>query len=308
MTGENALSFKGMGMLLRVVAVVTSSVATVISTWLPLLIHHEFSMWRLLFLLALLILGAFLIHGALTHVFNDITDFESGTDQHSPALLSGGSRVIQSGVMSVGQLRKIALTLTVSLAALSLLLAILGQTELAILIVVGIWGAASYSLRPFRFAYMPLAGEWLSLFPSMLMLGLAAPWLMLEAIPAWGWQNAFINALWCMSWVMVHHIPDMEADKKAAPVKRTSVVWSADMFGMRGARYPAILYLGLIGVFALPMMLARPVAGIMVIALVAYGIYMILKMDPADPEAVTSVEKKLLLLAMATAVGLGIFV
>lgn len=89
-------------MLLRVVAVVTSSVATVISTWLPLLIHHEFSMWRLLFLLALLILGAFLIHGALTHVFNDITDFESGTDQHSPALLSGGSRVIQSGVMSVG--------------------------------------------------------------------------------------------------------------------------------------------------------------------------------------------------------------
>lgn len=308
MTGENALSFKGVGMLLRVVAVVTSSVATVISTWLPLLIHHEFSMWRLLFLLALLILGAFLIHGALTHVFNDITDFESGTDQHSPALLSGGSRVIQSGVMSVGQLRKIALTLTVSLTALSLLLAILGQTELAILIVVGIWGAASYSLRPFRFAYVPLAGEWLSLFPSMLLLGLAAPWLMLEAIPAWGWQNAFINALWCMSWVMVHHIPDMEADRKAITVKRTSVVWSADKFGMRGARHPAILYLGLIGLFALPMMLARPVAGIMVIALVAYGIYMILKMDPADPEAVTSVEKKLLLLAMATAVGLGIFV
>ncbi|WP_017547953.1 prenyltransferase [Salinicoccus carnicancri] len=308
MTGENASGFKGVGMLLRVVAVAASSVVTVISTWLPLLIHYEFSMWRLLFLLALLMLGAFLIHGALTHVFNDITDFESGTDQHSPALLSGGSRVIQSGVMSVGQLRKIALTLTVSLAGLALLLAILGQAELAILITVGIWGAASYSLRPFRFAYIPLAGEWLSLFPSMLLLGVAAPWLMLEAIPAWGWQNAFINALWCLSWVMVHHIPDMEADQKATPVKRTSVVWSSDMFGLRGARYPAILYLAFIGLFALPMMLTRPVAGIMVIVLAASGIYMIVKMDLSDPEAVTAVEKKLLLLAMTTAVGLGIFI
>lgn len=308
MSGENTLSFKGMGMLLRVVAVVTSSVATAISTWLPLLIHYEFSAVRLLLLLVLLISGAFLIHGALTHIFNDITDFESGTDQHSPALLSGGSRVIQTGVMSVGQLRKIGSILTMSLVILSVLLAVVGQMELAILIVVGIWGAASYSLRPFRFAYVPLAGEWLSLFPSMLLLGLAAPWLMLETIPAWGWQNAFINALWCMSWVMVHHIPDMEADRKASPVKRTSVVWSADIFGMRGARYPAILYLVLIGVFALLMMLTRPAAGIVVITLVAYGIYLIVKMDPSDPEAVTSAEKKLLLLAMATAVGLGIFI
>jgi|GEM_PF-5448696 len=51
MTGENALSFKGMGTLLRVTAVVTSSMATVISTWLPLFIHYDFSIWGLLFLL-----------------------------------------------------------------------------------------------------------------------------------------------------------------------------------------------------------------------------------------------------------------
>lgn len=54
MSGENTLSFKGMGMLLRVVAVVTSSVATAISTWLPLLIHYEFSAVRLLLLLSTL--------------------------------------------------------------------------------------------------------------------------------------------------------------------------------------------------------------------------------------------------------------
>src|SRR5699024_327226 len=144
------LSLKGMGMLLRVVAVVTSSVATAVSTWLPLLIHYEFSAVRLLLLLVLLISGAFLIHGALPHIFNDTAVFESGPDEHSPALLSGGSRVSQTGVMSVGQLRKIGSILTMSLVILSVLLAVVGQMELAILIVVGIWGAASYSLRPFR--------------------------------------------------------------------------------------------------------------------------------------------------------------
>src|SRR5690625_6731749 len=144
--------------------------------------------------------------------------------------------------MSVGQLRKIGSILTMSLVILSVLLAVVGQMELAILIVVGIWGAASYSLRPFRFAYVPLAGEWLSLFPSMLLLGLAAPWLMLETIPAWGWQNAFINALWCMSWVMVHHIRDMEADWKVSSVKSTRVVWSEDIVGHVLTWHQSILY------------------------------------------------------------------
>lgn len=134
MSGQNALSFKGMGMLLRVIAVVGSSVATVISTWLPLLLFYEFSAAALLMLLVLLIIGAFLIHGLLTHVFNDITDFESGTDQFSPALLSGGSRVIQTGVMSLQMLKKMGLTAALLLALIAAVLAGAGQFELAILI------------------------------------------------------------------------------------------------------------------------------------------------------------------------------
>src|SRR5699024_4305982 len=119
MSGENTLSFKGMGMLLRVVAVVTSSVATAISTWLPLLIHYEFSAVTLLLLLVLLMTGVLLIHVEVTYIFNDITNFESGTDEHSPAVLSGGSRVIQTGVMSVGQLMKIGWILTMYLVVIA---------------------------------------------------------------------------------------------------------------------------------------------------------------------------------------------
>lgn len=308
MSGQETLNFKGVGMLLRVVAVVGSSVATVISTWLPLLIFYDFSAGGLLMLLALLITGAFMIHGMLTHVFNDITDFESGTDQFSPALLSGGSRVIQTGAMSVGMMKKIGLILTSLLLVLAVILAAAGQFELSILIIVGIWGAATYSLKPFRFAYLPFLGEWLSLFPSIFLLGMAAPWLMLDTMPAWAWQNALVNALWCLSWVMVHHIPDMEADRQAIPVKRTSVVWSVDKFGSAGAGYPAVLYLGMIGVVSIWMMASRPVAAIGVIALLAYGVFLVLGMNSKDAEEVTDVEKKLLLATMATAVWMGIFV
>ncbi|AKG73277.1 prenyltransferase [Salinicoccus halodurans] len=308
MSGQNALSFKGMGMLLRVIAVVGSSVATVISTWLPLLLFYEFSAAALLMLLMLLIIGAFLIHGLLTHVFNDITDFESGTDQFSPALLSGGSRVIQTGVMSLQMLKKMGLTAALLLALIAAVLAGAGQFELAILIIVGTWGAATYSLKPFRFAYHPFLGEWLSLFPSMLFLGLAAPWLMLETIPVWGWQNALVNALWCMAWVMVHHIPDLEADRRAVPLKRTSVVWSVGRFGIRGARYPAVLYLGVIGLMSLWILASRPVAAIGVVAILVYSVFLIGKMNPEDAEEVTDIEKKLLLAAMATAVWMGIFI
>ena len=52
-----------------------------------------------------------------------------------------------------------------------------------------------------------------------------------------------INALFCMAWVMVHHIPDLEADKRAVPMKRTSVVWFVDTFGLYYARFPAFIYL-----------------------------------------------------------------
>lgn len=204
-------------MLMRVVAVVTSSIATIISTVLPLAFGYDVSKFNLFLLFILLVIGGFLVHGVLTHVFNDITDFHSGTDQESPGLLSGGSRVLQTGTMTLGMLKRIGLIVTAILVFAAALFFLFGQIELAILCMVGLWGAATYSLAPFRFAYRPFLGEWLSLFPSLLLLGLAAPWIMLDHIPAWAWQNALINAIWCIAWVMIHHVPDIPADRRATP-------------------------------------------------------------------------------------------
>ena len=304
---EDTLSLKGFGMLLRVVAVVSSSVAAILSTWLPLVFGYSFSLISLMLLLILLTTGAFLIHGLLTHIFNDITDFESGTDAHSPALLSGGSRVIQTGTLSAGTLKRTGWLLTAVLLAAGSVLAVLGRYELTVLILVGIWGAFSYSGKPFMLSYKPFAGEWLSLFPSLFILGLAAPWIMLDSIPLWGFQNALVNALWCMAWVMIHHIPDIEADKKARPEKRTSVVFFASNFGISAARIPAVLYLVTATAVALWILFTRPAAGIVTLGIIIYSIYLILRMDVDDVTEVTAVEKKLLLSAMITALWLGIF-
>lgn len=300
-------NLKSVGMLLRVVAVVTSSAVTVLSTWLPLVFGYSFSIVHLLFLLVLLLSGAFIIHGLLTHIYNDIMDFESGTDNHSPALLSGGSRVIQTGTMSIETLKRTGFILNILLLAACAVLISVRQYELAVLILIGIWGALSYSSRPFMLSYKPFLGEWLSLFPSLLALGLAAPWIMLTTIPLWGYQNSIINALWCMAWVMVHHIPDIEADRQAVPKKRTSVVVSAERWGKRAAGVPASLYLVLILILSVWIILTRPVAGIGVLGIVLYGLYLVVTVNPEDVQAVTGMEKKLLLLAMITAIWLGIF-
>ncbi|GAB3064950.1 prenyltransferase [Salinicoccus sesuvii] len=307
MQKQGSLSLKGFGMLLRVVAVVTSSIATIISTVLPLAFGYDISKTDLFLLFILLVVGALLVHGVLTHVFNDIVDFKSGTDQESPGMLSGGSRVLQNGVMSFSMLVRIGTVVTLLLLVAAGLFIVFGRVELAILTIVGLWGAISYSLKPFRFAYRPFLGEWLSLFPSMFLLGLAAPWIMLESIPLWAWQNALINALWCMAWVMIHHVPDIKADQNATPMKQTTVVWAAQKFGMKAAPTPALIYLIIVGLLAISVIWDRPIAAIGTLLMLGYGIYLVLKINVDDVKQVTAYEKVLLLLAMGTAIWLGLF-
>jgi len=293
--------------LLRLVAVMSSSVTAIISSLIPLFIHHSYSATHLVFMFFLLSGGAVVIHGMLTHLFNDYTDFLSGTDEHSPGILSGGSRVIQKGIFKPGVVWRLGKTLAVVLLLLSIILAIMGQGKLSILILIGVWAAASYSLPPFRLSYRPFLGEWLSLFPSILFLGLAGPWLMLNQIPMWAVQNAVINALICMAWVMVHHIPDLEADQKAEPIKETTVVWFANKFGIKCSYYPALIYLMLAGLVPIWLAFTRLSAAFLLIVLISISIYIVIQLEIKDHHQVSKSEKGLLLIAMLSGLVLGIF-
>lgn len=308
MPNSAAAALKNGLLLMRPAAVIASSVVIIFSGVYPLFTDPAVPTDRVLTAAALLLVGCLLIHGLLTHALNDYTDYRSGTDERSPALLSGGSRVIQNGRISPEALGRFGFGLTAVLLIGAGVLAAVGQIRLAVLLVIGIWGAVSYSAAPLRLSYVPFAGEWLSTFPSTFALGLGGAWLLLDDLPLWAVQNAWINALYCISWVMVHHIPDLEADRGASPVKRTSVVWAADRFGPAFARLPAIAYFALIGVSALWFAgTGRPIAAGIVLVAAALSVYWLARVDVQDAAAVTACEKKMLLTAMVLAIGLGIF-
>ncbi|UOQ45535.1 prenyltransferase [Halobacillus salinarum] len=308
MSNQALSTLKGGWLLLRAIAVISSSVATIVSTLLPLFLYFPISHLPLTALFFLLIAGAFLIHGVLTHILNDYVDDKSGTDANSPAILSGGSRVIQSGFITSEGLWKIGKVLMIILSLVVVLLVILNSYRLAILLAIGLWGAISYSLPPFQFSYKPFIGEWLCTFPSVLFLGLAGAWLSLGHMPEWVLQNAVINALFCIAWVMVHHIPDLRADQNATPKKKTSVVWSVEKFGLAASRLPALLYFGLTALCIFWLGFDRIWAGLGVILMAAASIVLILQMDIENHEQVSSYEKVILIFAMINAVWLGLFI
>ncbi|MDL4843174.1 prenyltransferase [Aquibacillus rhizosphaerae] len=299
---------KGGWLLLRGIAVISSSVTTIVSTMLPIYLYYNVPNNRLFYIFLLLVFAAFLIHGVLTHVLNDYMDNKSGTDQHSPAILSGGSRVIQTGLIPSRSLRRVGIAMIFLLSSLVVGLALFAHYKLALLLTIGLWGAISYSLPPLRLSYRPFIGEWLSTFPSVLALGIAGAWLAFEAIPEWALQNAMINGLFCIAWVMVHHIPDRDADKRAFPLKRTSVVWASEKFGMGFSRFPALLYFFLTALCAFWLGFSRLCAMIGLAAILSTAIFLVIKMDINNDEQVSAFEKIILILAMVNGIWLGIFI
>ncbi|CDQ18968.1 prenyltransferase [Halobacillus karajensis] len=295
-------------LLLRSVAVISSSVATIVSTVLPLYLYFPISGNQLMITFTLLIIGAFIIHGGLTHLLNDYIDDQSGTDAHSPAILSGGSRVIQTGLMSSQMMWRVGKGLIILLLMTTAALAVFEFYKLSILLAIGLWGAISYSLPPLRLSYRPFVGEWFATFPSVLFLGLAGAWLTFDTLPEWAVQNAAINAIFCIAWVMVHHIPDREADQQAHPIKQTSVVWAANKFGPAFSRLPALFYFAITGLCAFWLGVERIWAAFGMVVIVAIAIRFIVKMDVNDPQQVSNYEKIILVLAMINAVWLGIFI
>src|SRR5690625_117742 len=122
--------------LLRIIAVASSSIATILSSLLPLFIRASFSTEYLITMLIFLSIGAMVIHGLLTHLFNDYTDFRTGTDAYSPAILSGGSRVIQKGLISPKTILKLGIWLTGSILLLTGIMMLINSNEFSILILI----------------------------------------------------------------------------------------------------------------------------------------------------------------------------
>jgi len=182
----------------------------------------------------LAIVGVALIHAGV-NLANDYFDHRSGNDavNRLATPFSGGSRVIQEGIVSAGAVRAAALACTGAGAAcgVALWLATPGHT----LLIIGLAGIAlgwCYSAPPLRLAHRGVGelavGVGFGLLPVLGVEHVQRGGLSLEV----GWV-ALPAGLLIMAVLLVNEFPDVEAD--AAVGKRTLVV-------RLGRRRAAVVY------------------------------------------------------------------
>lgn len=193
--------------------------------------------------LILVLAAAVLTQGYVAHAINDREDWRSGTDQRSTGILSGGTRVIPGGLLSPAQLAWIAwLTGFLFLAIGAYLLLRLGPAMI-LFVAAGLWCAITYTLPPLRLAYRPLAGEWLCGWLSVVAITTAAYFVFSggKMSPLVLWLAA-TQGMFCLGWLMQHHIPDITADLEAHPQKLTTVAWVAGRLGRKRVWLVPALY------------------------------------------------------------------
>lgn len=191
---------------------------------------------------ALINLLVILIHGIISHAYNDREDWLSGTDQQSPGILSGGSGVIKEGRFSLEELLQAGRWASLGVLVIGCYFWWRFGIIVIILLAVAVWSAMAYSCAPLRLAYYPLSGEWLCAFPALLA-GVAGTYYLLtfDLQPAVLMAGA-IHAWLAMGLLMHNHISDVSSDLTAQPRKLTTVALVAAKTGMRNTPLVEVVY------------------------------------------------------------------
>lgn len=204
----------------------------------------------------LIILAGVLLQGLAAHAFNDREDWHSGTDRASTGRLSGGSRAVPRGLLGLHHLTWIGVVAVSVAALIALYFTSRHKPGALVLWLIAVWSAVTYSLPPFRLAYRPLLGEWLAAWPAI-VAGAAGTFYLLTRRFAWPAAIAgALHGLFCLAWLMQHHLADIHADLAADPVKLTTPAWLYRLAKAAGgpeseeravgmARLPAMVYFSL---------------------------------------------------------------
>lgn len=163
-----------------------------------------------------------LIQGFTTHAVNEIYDWRSGTDRHASArALSGGSKVITSGLLDERALWALFWAASGAVALLAAFVGIARAPWLVLVIMLGFGIGVAYTLPPVATSYRPFAGEWLGGFPGVLLAGVGAygiqsltlTWTLIVALAA--------HACVCTAMLVMHGYLDAAADATSVPRKAT---------------------------------------------------------------------------------------
>ncbi|HEV3471677.1 MAG TPA: prenyltransferase, partial [Actinomycetota bacterium] len=195
--------------------------ATIVPVLLGALIarSHGFSSW---WFTVLALLGGSAIHLGL-NIANDVSDATSGADEANvnPTMFSGGSRVIQYGLVSLKAMRVASAACYAIGIAIGLFFVSQTGPELLWIGAAGIFLSLAYTAPPFRLVHRGFGELCVALgFGPIMVLG--SYFVVAERLSWEAFYASLPVALLIMLVLYVNQIPDRPADAKAG--KRTIVV------------------------------------------------------------------------------------
>ncbi len=218
---------------------------------------------------ALTVIGAAFVQLGL-NVANDVFDTVQGADDANvtPTQFSGGSRVIQYGLVSLRQMASLATAFYVAAAVVGLvLMAVRGSEALLVIGVVGFIVSLGYTAPPLKFVYRGLGELAVALGFGPLML-LGAYVVQTRGALAWEPFVASIPIALLVALILyVNEIPDRRGDahagKRTLPVRFSRSVIVTGYNVAAGAAFLAVVIGVAAGVLPIPtllMLLTIPLA------------------------------------------------
>lgn len=202
------------------------------------------------FLLALL--ATVCVHAG-ANVLNDVGDDAGGTDRKNEDRIypyTGGSRFIQTGIMSASGMARLGITLLAFAALAGLLLLLIKGTMILWLGLAGVLLAVLYSLGPVRLSSMGLGELAVGIAFGVIPVAGAA-WLQSGILDLQAVVFAVPISAWVAAILLINEVPDIDADGSTG--KRTLPV----RLGLAGT---AVLYAG-INLLALVVIVWQTLAG-----------------------------------------------
>lgn len=237
---------KGLFMLFRVLAVMVWACTVSIVATAAVALNGKDINW---IVFAFVLLMAALVQGYPAHTINEIYDWQSGSDRlpvsgeqggHARSgrrLVTGGSKVIRAGLLTISELWALFYVSTAIVVVLAVAAATAHSPALLWFIVPGYLLCIFYTLPPLRLAYRPFLGEYGGGFAGIVLLVLGACYAQIFMLP---WPIVLLACSLGLHYAAImifFHYIDFAADRQASPPKRTTVVY----LGLEGSRRFALL-------------------------------------------------------------------
>jgi len=239
-----------------------------------------------------------LLQGLVAHCVNEVVDWRSGTDRDpAPRVISGGSKVIASGLLGPRALKATCAVAALAAAVIGIAAAATWGWILVAYGVAGLAGAVLYTLPPVRAAYRPFAGEAVA-FACIWACVTGAYVLQRGELTGGAVLAGIAYAASCVAMLMMHHYLDRLPDSRARPPKTTTVV----LLGGAGRRYAvAWAAIALAGAGLMTVLVDDRFAiatGALALALAVHA-----SVDPDDPASVTRSELAVIVLGLGAGLG-----